>query len=248
MKSSYRTHFVTAPSAQQYEEEIFGDGTFGGIVWSLETEFLEALLRSLKPDVRYLDFACGTGRILSTLEEHVTQSTGIEISSAMLDVAQQKVKRSMLLCRDISSPNSPVEGQYDLITAFRFFLHAEPALRAAAMRALAARLATKESLLVFNVHSIASSYRGGLAVADAIVSAATKRHRKVQVLSERRVRRLCKVAGLEIVRTYGYGALSRHTVRILGPQRALALEKRVAGSKLGSMIGTHRIYVAKRAG
>ena len=55
----------------------------------------------------------------------------------MLDAAVEKTGATSLLCKDITGADDRVEGQYDLITAFRFLTNAEPELRAAALAGLA---------------------------------------------------------------------------------------------------------------
>ena len=44
----------------------------------------------------------------------------------MLDRARSRCRQSTLICADITRTDGTIEGQYDLITAFRFLTNAEP--------------------------------------------------------------------------------------------------------------------------
>jgi len=60
-------------------------------MWDLEQAALRDLIGALKPR-RALDFACGTGRIASFVENAFPELAidGIDISESMLDVARKK--------------------------------------------------------------------------------------------------------------------------------------------------------------
>ncbi len=102
-------------------------------------------------DIDLLDFACGTGRITSFLENRVKTSTGVDVSDSMLAVAREKLRRTEIIEADITTENALDGRTFNLITAFRFFLNAEPELRSAAIKALA-ELLDEDGYLVFNNH------------------------------------------------------------------------------------------------
>jgi len=120
----------------------------------LESVFRERVLcgaRSL------LDFACGTGRILQLAERHFPITWGVDVSEPMLEIARRRCERSILLRSDLTV--DALDGRFDVVTVFRFFVGAEPALRSAALRAIAAVLAPGGAL-VANVHVNRSSPLG----------------------------------------------------------------------------------------
>jgi len=122
-------------------------------LWAREQKVLSAILATyfVDRDIHLLDFACGTGRITSFLEQRVTTSTGVDVSDSMLAIARRKLKQTELIEADITADN-PLQGRtFNLITAFRFFVNAEPQLRAAAIKALAPLLA-EDGYFVFNNH------------------------------------------------------------------------------------------------
>ena len=99
---------------------------------------------------RFLDFACGTGRITSTLELLAEQSYAVDVSSKMQEIAQIKCKKTTFFLQDITISPLQIEG-VDLITAFRFFGNAEDELRVAALKAINAHL-LPEGFLIINNH------------------------------------------------------------------------------------------------
>ncbi|PWB70770.1 MAG: hypothetical protein C3F07_15965 [Anaerolineales bacterium] len=124
------------------------------IVWGWEKDVLHDVVTNIRRErdfIQYLDFACGTGRILGFLEESVDASFGIDISPSMLDVAFKKVKRSKLILGDITRERILEDHSIDLVTAFRFFLNAQPALREEVLHAIH-RILKDDGNLVFNIH------------------------------------------------------------------------------------------------
>ncbi len=137
-EESYRQTFDRQLSAVRYDEIVYAKESSASLLWQVERRIIQALatdaLRS-KANSAYLDFACGTGRAISSLENLAAHAVGIDVSEPMLDRARGRCRQSTLICADITRTNGTIEGQYDLITAFRFLTNAEPALRSAALTA-----------------------------------------------------------------------------------------------------------------
>src|SRR5690606_31865482 len=120
-RRSYRTQFASADKVIEYETEQYGARSYGDVLWQVEQELLSRLTTEFRRNhdsVDYLDFAAGTGRIISFMEGLVDTAVGIEVSELMAERARQKVKSARILCADITQSDAPVEGTYDLITAF----------------------------------------------------------------------------------------------------------------------------------
>jgi predicted TPR repeat methyltransferase len=113
-------------------------------------------------DIRHLDFACGTGRILGHLENRTSTSVGVDLSPSMLDVGRQYLKHSQLIEADLTRGDVLGHRTFNLITAFRFFPNAQAELRSEAIQVLAKHLA-KDGCLVFNNHRNLSSLTHRLA-------------------------------------------------------------------------------------
>ena len=129
-------------------------------MWRVERRILSGILhRHLGGSPRrYLDFACGTGRVLTYLEPFAGESFGVDVSPSMLAVSRAKARRATLVEADLTRVPEAVSGPFDLITAFRFFPNAEPTLRDEVLRELRRRLAP-DGLLVFNNHNNRESLR-----------------------------------------------------------------------------------------
>jgi len=192
--------------------------------------------------VDYLDFATGTGRVISFLKDLVDTSLGIEISSVMAERAE-RWSGARILCRDITAPNVPCEGKYDFITAFRFFLNAEPALRTVALKVLASRLRDRGSCLVFNNHGYTWSYRL-FGYPFYMIKSFRNFREKQNFMAHREVMRMADQAGLKICKVFGYGVFSGKVARLMSVDKAIRLERAACRNRVLSKFGAHQIYVA----
>jgi len=98
-----------------------------------EAHYLGRLLGTVLPARinRYLDFACGTGRITRQLESRADESFGVDISPSMLRIARTRCRFTEFVHADLTDfarQTHELSG-FDVVTAFRFFGNAEPALR-----------------------------------------------------------------------------------------------------------------------
>jgi SAM-dependent methyltransferase len=245
---SYRQQFSTVDNAQAYDEQEYGAGSYGQLLWQIEQAQLAqifATFRRTHAKVDVLDFAAGSGRILSFVERLSDSAVGIEISEQMAERARQRVERAPVLCRDITVPGAQIEGTYDIITAFRFILNAEPALRRSAMLALRQRLRDRSSLIIFNNHGNMWSHK---AILYPLHAARHGRGPKTSgnYLSHRQVTRLAKSVGLRVQRAYGCGVIGARLTRALPEEHLLRWETTLAASPL-SWIAVNQMYVARLA-
>ena len=93
------------------------------MMWELEQSALDKIFDSFFPEQRpdYLDFACGTGRILGYLADRARSSTGVDVSQSMLSVARARVPGANIIQCDITRDDPFGDRTFELITAFRFF-------------------------------------------------------------------------------------------------------------------------------
>jgi hypothetical protein len=159
----------------------------------------------------------------------------------MLSVAAPKLRRSELICADITKPDAP-DGSYDLITAFRFFLNAEPPLRIAVMRALASRLKNARSLLVFTNHGNPLSYKAAAWPIHRTRQLLFGRRPAGNYLTHRQVRQLLDESGLQIVERSGCGLISPRLFKI-APSTAGSIERRFGRGGLARAVGVNQLYV-----
>ncbi len=152
---------------------------------------------------RYLDFACGTGRITALMEPFADEAYAVDVSQSMTLVAERRCKKARFSVLDVTRERLDLPP-LDLITAFRFFGNAQDELRFAVLSSLREKLAPT-GYLVFNNHrnpraplNALSRMTGDMAQLD---------------LSGSKLRRLLRESGFRVVRIYGIGAwIFRHRI------------------------------------
>jgi predicted TPR repeat methyltransferase len=217
--SDYRRSHDSADKAERLDS-AYRPGTFDAWIGRYERQLLQAIAAALATSapVSLLDFACGTGRVVLDLAPAVADAVGVDISESMLEVARARGTDVDLICGDLTVDDELLPGPFRLITAFRFFLNAEPVLREEAMGALASRL-SPDGLLVFNVHENSRSLRAARLWLDR-----ARRAEGPSVLRDREARALVDRAGLRVVNRYGIGLVNRTLFRLGGEHLADAVE------------------------
>src|SRR4051795_11691 len=82
---------------QDYQR-TFTEYAYRALLWTWEREVLDAVVSpAASAHLVYLDFACGTGRVLRHLEERVKTATGVDVSASMLQVARNETVRANLI-------------------------------------------------------------------------------------------------------------------------------------------------------
>jgi SAM-dependent methyltransferase len=247
LTKSYKEKFTTPLSARNYEK-LYSPETADDLLWQIEQEHLNKVIGQLRKKltrIDYLDFACGTGRIISFVEPQVDSATGIEISPDMIEIAQKYVKDASLQCRDITSDDAEIENKYDLITTYRFILNAEPALRVAGFKALAARLKDQSSRLVFSNHGNPWSYKALMWPIHFSRQYLFGKKREGNYLTNRQARAVVDAAGLEIVDVTGVGFISPRIVKLLPFSWCQKIEAALAGKPLLQSLGVNQLFVCK---
>jgi len=162
-----------------------------------EGQRLADLVSALFPKgiTRYLDFACGTGRITHRLETIAGQSYGVDISESMLSIARQKCRKTTFVCADLTR-NDVDLGQFDAITSFRFFGNAQDELRESALTAIH-KLLQPGGYLFLNNHRNPQSF---LLAARRLTAGLNESD-----LSHSKLKRLLRNHGFKLVRQYAIG-------------------------------------------
>lgn len=163
MNENYRESHVGEGKGRSYNEQ-FTENKYRSVLWNLERQFLDDILTRFftNTQIKHLDFACGTGRIISHIENRTEESIGVDVSPAMIEVAREKVRLSEIILADITTTDIFPSKTFNLITAFRFFPNAEEELRNEAMSAIVKLLDTN-GYVVFNNHKNLFSTRNRLA-------------------------------------------------------------------------------------
>ena len=234
---SYRTSHIG--QGQVYHAR-FSENPRRSLIWSIEQQLLTQICQQHLSgvDIDYLDFACGTGRILAFLESQVKSATGVDVSPTMLEQARGNVQSAEFIHADITSEPALADRQFDLMTAFRFFPNAEDALREAVMSELAQHL-KPNGILVFNNHRSTASLRSRLA---RFVTIGRRGHGGMSPLE---VFDLVDRCGLEIVKTHHAGVVPEWEKMLLHPRMLVnGIERLAANLPLG-WLAEDVIYVCR---
>ena len=246
--ASYRNTFANGDSARRYDEVVYAAGSSAEILSRVEARWIRALAAAClagRAGSAYLDFACGTGRILALIADLAASATGIDVSPAMLERAAGRNTKARLLRKDITAPDDQAEAQYDLITAFRFLTNAEPALRSAVLRRLHARL-KDDGLLLINSHGNPWSYRLALLPYHWARDRAAGRP-LFGYLSRRATRRLLAQAGFRVERMIGMGFVPEKLLAFIPKALASRIENAAAGTPLLQAVGLNQLFVCRKA-
>lgn len=195
MTDDYRLSHLR--KGEDYDHDIAG-GPFDAYMTQREAVLLPRLVTALFPGgvPRYLDFACGTGRITSLVAPLARESFGVDVSDTMVEQARVKCPQTTFVIRDITA--QPLDhARFDLATAFRFFGNAQDDLRRSAFRAVSRHL-VPGGYFVFNNHRNRGSGRARL-------QRVTGRYQDHADLDLAGLHRLVEPAGLRIERTVGIG-------------------------------------------
>lgn len=198
---TYRDIHLGAEKAAEYEA-AYTSGYYADEWAWFERPYLAHELSRVRREggVDAADVACGTGRVLGVSERLFPTAFGFDISPQMLEVARRACPHAHLAAVDITSGG--FDQRFDVVTAFRFFLNAEDALRRAGAAAMFAMLRPGGTLVV-NTHTQPWSPLG----TTKVVRRAKGTH--LRTLSARSLSRLLTQAGFEVDAVTYHGLVPR---------------------------------------
>lgn len=238
--NDYRASHLSPLHAEQYAHSFSDEATYRGMVWKLEKDLLTRIIREAPwhESVEHLDFACGTGRILSHLSDSTIHRVGVDVSPSMLKYARASIADCEFFAADLTSDNVLRGRKFNLITAFRFFPNAQFELRSQVMPLLA-DLLTSDGYLVFNNHRNCGS--------------AVRRLRRAigrggsEGMSMIEAKTLAREAGLEIIKVYHLCVLPASEERSLLPARLLMpLEKAMSRIGIFRSLAQEHVFVCRK--
>jgi ubiquinone/menaquinone biosynthesis C-methylase UbiE len=240
-ESTYRLSHAKKDHGINYDIRYSGDN-YNTRVWELEKEKLSKIINKYfdgKMVENYLDFACGTGRVCSFLEDKVNNSFGIDVADEMLRVAKEKCVKTKLIITDITKEKLDIDNnEFDLITAFRFFLNAENDLRKAALKNLRPFL-KKEGVFIFNIHGNKKSLRHFATIWEKLLKKPPYRSE----LSYNEVEELLRKNGYKIKEVYGINFMLQSFSSLLPRMIWMKIEKAFQKIKFLNKFAINLIYV-----
>lgn len=237
--NDYRKSHSAAQCARDYDAH-YNSGR-GYFYWNyFEKPYLEKLFARLAKEIpgRYLDFACGTGRILEIGAAHFIDSVGIDVSENMLAVARQKAPNVHLIRADLTA-DAPEIGRFTVISLFRFLLNAEDELRSVVLSWLR-KVIAPGGVLIVNNHLNTYSLAGRFCQLRNLLNGEPKG----RVLSDREVKSVLGRFGFNIFEQHGFGLIPPWRKRKLFPSSPLLqLEKGLTRIKVLQNYTQDRIYL-----
>ena len=248
---SYSSRFQDPAAVEAYEFKEYGKTSYSSLVWQWQQPVVEQIVRNYQltrsGPVRLLDFACGTGRVLTCVESLVDVAEGIDISAGMVALARKKCRRAQIKVGDILADPGLLPTPYHIITAFRFLLNVEPALRQSVLGRLREAMAAPDGLLLLNMHGNSRSLRH-----PAIVWRRWREHSQpsgamLNEMSPAETRALLRQSGFQVVRQFGFGLLPPTLYRTPLRCPAAALDKLFAGENIWRSCSIDMMFVCKPA-
>jgi SAM-dependent methyltransferase len=223
-----------------YDSKTYGPNTPESYMWNREKRLLDDEL-SGRLFERYLDFACGTGRLTGHLCRYARSVTGVDISPEMISAARSKRPDIEFVEGDIIGDAALLPGPFDLVTCFRFLLNAEQALREDAMEALSKRMG-KGSVLIVNNH-------GGKFSARLLVWFAHKvsrRKAEFNSLSDAEVGDLLERHDLSVHRKIMVSYLLKSLIRLIGWRAAGYVDAILSKMPVGNRFAINTLYICSK--
>lgn len=231
----------SAPGYGAHYNKTHQSGYYGALWERIEKPLILDVLRPMSgADRKYLDFACGTGRIVNVAAGLFGEVVGADISRSMLDCAQVPPNVRLL---HIDMTRQPLGETFDVITAFRFFLNAEDQLKRDALKAIDEHL-KDGGRLVCNVHMNATSPIGLVSRLLNRLSGRTIRH----TLSAAKFNALLIASGFLVEDVIPYGYLPRPGSLLPGVCEVLMepFERASRTLRLPGQLAQHFLVIAKK--
>ena len=220
---------------------------YRSVVWRLEQRLLLTVISTYfrRESPHLLDFACGTGRILSFLASRCRSAVGLDVSESMLEVARRSCNGAEFIRADITTEDVLGRREFDLITAFRFFPNAEHDLRESALGTLIRHL-SPQGILLFNNHKRSGSLRRRIVSIKGWALNRNNRPPAQRTMSDHDVRSLVDGAGLRIEKVYHLAVLPFPDHATFLPQRALlAIERVLSSVSVTRPMAQNMVYVCR---
>jgi SAM-dependent methyltransferase len=249
-EQDYREYYKSSEAAEEYDESSYGADTYASLLWGIQKSILVTFLvrmRTARSRIRYLDFACGTGRVAAVVEDFVDESYGVDISQAMLDRAATRTKHTVLVKGDVTRDENVIVGKFDLITVFRFVLNAQPELRDHALSRLCKAMSGDDSYLIFNMHTNKYSYAFVSWLWYAIFGQSESKDAR-RYMSRDDCIKIANNVGLHVIRVRGVGFVSGKLFHVFPLRLVMFIESVLSKVPLLGLLGTDLLFFCKRKG
>lgn len=241
MDDPYASRFVAEEQASAYDG-LYRARSRDTTIWALQQPLLRAQISGIlatRPSARALDFACGTGRILSELVRLVPVVEGTDISPAMAERARSRCPSTPISVGDIRHEGLLMHDSYDLVTAFRFVLNARETARRTVLSRLHALLEPRSGWLILNNHGNSMSLR------HLALRARPREADPQNELSDAQMRTLLGESGFRVTSAHGFGILPEVAYRSRLAGLARGIDRVTADRHALRAVTIDRLYIAR---
>lgn len=245
---TYRNSFISQTVVDEYVSR-YSNVTLSSYLFEIEKTVLEEIVfNKIKfknknlCDVMYLDYACGTGRIL-TLVRNLLKASGLKVNAFGMDISEKMLEKIIdndvrLIRVDASNEAVDYYG-FDIITCFRFFLNAEEELRKSILNKIYGML-KDDGYFIVNNHGSRSSFLGLLRIFK----------RSTHCMDDVKFLSALRESGFEVKVVYGFGILPGFIVNRKGLRGLLLNFERylIANDRLKFLqyFGIQKLYVCQK--
>ena len=232
---------------------------FESFIFELEKNILRNIIAPLQgKDKSYLDFACGTGRIISFVSENFTfgEYVGIDSSPTMIKTAREKTgptKVEFISGNVLEDSDFLANNYFDVVSAFRLILNLEPENRYRLLQAIHKTMRSG-GVFIVNNHMNRFSVLGMIALSirkilhfplkNDLQARQEGKRRIINTMSEREVRKLLKDTGFEVIGVRRFILFPGHKNCLALPRRVLFfVELLLSKIPLLNLFGKDQIYV-----
>lgn len=255
-KSAYSDLYINRSDiGGKYNKAIgnkFEESIFELEQWVLSQIFADISCAEQK---KYMDFACGTGRIIKYISEHVkfAEYFGLDLSVGMLEVAKSSINNTRVKFMARNIIHQPFDKKMDVITSFRLFLNLEKNNREILIKEINKMLAD-DGILVINNHMNRYSLKGLMAfLIHKILHKPLKSQAKpgeksiINTSTHAEFKRLLEFGGLEIVKIYRISVIPGHKRLIPLPKKLfIETEKIFSRIPILNRLAKDQIFVCRK--
>ncbi|MFA5303073.1 MAG: class I SAM-dependent methyltransferase [Candidatus Nanoarchaeia archaeon] len=239
---------------ETYNKRI--NNKFEVFIFELEKYFLNKIIYPIQSPLKnYMDFACGTGRIISYVYTNFKfkRYLGIDLSRIMIAQAQKGVQKGIFFkVADISRDNNI--PKQDVITCFRLFLNLEDYNRKIILKSLN-KLLKKDGYLIINNHLNRFSFLGAIAfILHNFFGFPFKREPNpdnkktiLNTLKNSELKDLIESCGFEVKKIYSFCFFPGYKNYIFLPKKILfVIEKAISKINFLSFFAKDAIFLCKK--
>lgn len=225
--SDYMKKYLSSKNFGKKYDKIISN-KFEILIWNVEKKILKKIYKKYlnNPKINYLDFACGTGRIITYFvnELGIKNAYGMDTSKPMLNEAKKKTIAKFINKNIVKEEKLLIDKKFSLITSFRLFLNLEEKNRDIILKKLHKNLDDKNGYLIINNHLNRYSFLGIFFWIRHLLGEKINRKNNQGILntmSEREFRKLIKKNGFKIVKTYRFVLFPGRKNFIVLPEKIL---------------------------